>query len=143
MMLVRSMPLAARSWAAQIRVECAATWSFGHTGAVGSHSALRWTRLIEAAASGSRCPAHLSAVLAVANPRSVSEANRERWQRCHAAELQPALDLPRFGGRVVESIYSGVRMVLLCFTLGFSAPVFCITGTRSPVCRASGRSFSV
>src|ERR1039457_3379147 len=53
------------------------------------------------------------------------------------------LDLPRFGGRVVESIYSGVRMVLLCFTLGFSAPVFCITGTRSPVCRASGRSFSV
>src|ERR1039457_6644688 len=53
------------------------------------------------------------------------------------------VDLPRFGGRVVESIYSGVRMVLLCFTLGFSAPVFCITGTRSPVCRASGRSFSV
>src|ERR1019366_2822341 len=53
------------------------------------------------------------------------------------------MDLPRFGGRVVESIYSGVRMVLLCFTLGFSAPVFCITGTRSPVCRASGRSFSV
>src|ERR1039457_6758487 len=52
------------------------------------------------------------------------------------------LDLPRFGGRVVESIYSGVRMVLLCFSLGFSVPVFCITGTRSWVCGASGRSFS-
>src|ERR1019366_9052433 len=57
------------------------------------------------------------------------------------AKWMEALDLPRFGGRVVESIYSGVRMVLLCFTLGFSVPVFCITGTRSPVCRASGRSF--
>ena len=56
--------------------------------------------------------------------------------------LEEKLDLPRFGGRVVESIYSGVRMVLLCFTLGFSVPVFCITGTRSPVYRASGRSFS-
>jgi hypothetical protein len=53
------------------------------------------------------------------------------------------LDLPRFGGRVVESIYSGVLMLLLRLALGFSVPGFLSLGTSNAVCRVSGRSFAV
>ena len=54
-----------------------------------------------------------------------------------------SLDLPRFGGRVVESIYSGMLMLLLRWTLGFSVPGFLSRGTSNAVCRVSGRSFAV
>src|ERR1017187_9347376 len=53
------------------------------------------------------------------------------------------VDLPRFGGRVVESIYSGVLMLLLRLALGFSVPGFLSLGTSNAVCRVSGRSFAV
>ena len=53
------------------------------------------------------------------------------------------LDLPRFGGRVVESIYSRVLMLLLRMALGFSVAGFLSLGDSSAVCRVSGRSFAV
>src|ERR1035438_8174921 len=53
------------------------------------------------------------------------------------------LDLPRFGGRVVESIYSGVLMLLLRLALGFSVPDSVSLGTSNAICRVSGRSFAV
>jgi glutathione S-transferase len=65
------------------------------------------------------------------------------WIKERVPESRSRVDLPRFGGRVVESIYSGVLMLLLRFALGFSVPGFLSVGTSNAVCRVSGRSFAV
>jgi hypothetical protein len=101
-----------------------------------------------------------------ANPGAVRRisAHRQTWFASSSLDLSPEqkrqtetniqrldtlvdarwkVDLPRFGGRVVESIYSGVLMLLLRLALGFSVPGFLSLGTSNAVCRVSGRSFAV
>jgi hypothetical protein len=84
-------------------------------------------------------------------PSRVLGAEFERLQMDFTGKIYPAvgpadvqeLDLPRFGGRVVESIYSGVLMILLRLALGFSVPGFLSPVISNAVCCVSSRSFAV
>src|ERR1039458_810386 len=90
-----------------------------------------------------RSPPHF---LSAAAPRRFEAGVCKQTSGGHLPSFRAApriLDLPRFGGRVVESIYSGVLMLLLRLALGFSVPGFLSLGTSNAVCRVSGRSFAV
>jgi hypothetical protein len=56
--------------------------------------------------------------------------NIRNSSKCQESAEQSKVDLPRFGGRVVESIYSAVLMLLLCLSLGFSVPGVFFTGKQ-------------